>query len=119
MVIPSVISSVQGRKAAAARLAVLIISVQALGLGAGWPQEPTQPRLDEEIAKQEKIYRRRGAEFPGLHHRSRALGLRGGSSHRVLRRARQARQLGPMAGYRRGRGQAILDYYSPKATRLG
>ena len=60
MVIPSVISSVQGRKAAAARLAVLIV-LQALGLGAGWPQEPVQPRIDEEFAKQEKIYRRRGA----------------------------------------------------------
>ena len=64
MVIPSVISSVQGRKAAVARLAVLIIIVQALGLGPVWPQEPAQPRLDEEIAKQEKIFRRRGADFP-------------------------------------------------------
>jgi hypothetical protein len=64
MVIPSVISSVQGRKAAAARLAVLIIIVQALGLGPVWPQEPTQLRLDEEIRKQEKIFRRRGADVP-------------------------------------------------------
>ncbi len=40
MVIPSVISSVQGRKAAAARLAVLIIIVQALGLGPAGHKSP-------------------------------------------------------------------------------
>ena len=61
----SVKSSVKGWKTAAARLAVVIaIVVQALGLGAVWPQEPAEPRLDEEIAKQEKIFQRRGADVP-------------------------------------------------------
>jgi nitroreductase len=27
----------------------MIIVVQSLGLGAGWPQEPVQPRMDEEF----------------------------------------------------------------------
>jgi len=48
----------------AASLAVLIIIVQALGLRAVRPQEPTQPRLDEEIIKQDKIYQSRGADIP-------------------------------------------------------
>ena len=61
----SVTSSGKGWKAAAARLAVVIaIVVPALGLEVGWPQEPAQPRLDEEFTKQEKIYRSRGAEVP-------------------------------------------------------
>ena len=105
MVMRSVNSSVQGRKASAARLAVLIvIVVQALGLGPVWPQEPTQPRLDEEIRQTGKNLPQAGRRCsPRLRHRSGALGLRGASSHRVLRRSRQAWQLGPMAGYRRGR----------------
>ena len=61
----SVKSSVKGWKTAAARLAVLIvIVVQALGLGAVWPQEPAEPQLDKEFDKQEKIYRSRGADVP-------------------------------------------------------
>jgi len=45
-------------------LAVLIV-LHSFGLGAVWPQEPVQPRLEEELAKQEKIYRSRGVEVPG------------------------------------------------------
>ena len=61
----SVKSSVIGGKAAAARGAVVIvIVVQALALEAAWTQEIPQPRTDEEIAKQEKIYRSRGADVP-------------------------------------------------------
>src|SRR5262249_36697261 len=57
--------SVIGRKAAAARGAVVIvIVVQSLGLEAAWTQELPHPRTDEEIAKQEKIYRSRGADVP-------------------------------------------------------
>ena len=117
MVIPSVISSVQGRKAAAARLAVLIIIVQALGLGAGWPQEPVQPRIDEEFAKQEKIYRRRGA---GSYTTNRGLSdyaevLPTGFCDALGRLGSSDRWLDIGAG----EGQAILDYYAPKAMRLG
>ncbi|MGN6731660.1 MAG: hypothetical protein ACTHMB_06760, partial [Candidatus Binatia bacterium] len=58
----SVKSSTQGWNTASALLAVvMIIVVQSLGLRAGWPQEPVQPRLDEEFTKQEKLYQRRGA----------------------------------------------------------
>jgi SAM-dependent methyltransferase len=111
MVIPSVISSVQGRKAAAARLAVLIV-LQALGLGAGWPQEPVQPRIDEEFAKQEKIYRRRGA---GSYTTNRGLSdyaevLPTGFCDALGRLGSSDRWLDIGAG----EGQAILDYYAPQ-----
>ena len=45
------------------RLTVVIV-LQALGLAAGWPQEPAPPRIDQEITKQEEIFRRRGADVP-------------------------------------------------------
>ena len=62
----SVKSSVRGWKAAGARVAVLIvIFLQAQVPGAGWPQEPAPPRIDEEFTKQEKIYSSRGADVPG------------------------------------------------------
>ena len=47
---------------AAARLAVLIVIIQALGLRAGWSQEPVHPRIKKEFLEQEKIYRSRGAD---------------------------------------------------------
>jgi SAM-dependent methyltransferase len=111
MVIPSVISSVQGRKAAAARLAVLIV-LQALGLGAGWPQEPVQPRIDEEFAKQEKIYRRRGA---GSYTTNRGL-----SDYAEVLPAGFCDALGRLGSSDQwldigaGEGQAVLDYYAPQ-----
>ena len=43
---------------AAGLVVVIVIAVQSLG--ADWVQEPVQPRIDQEFAKQEKIYRRRG-----------------------------------------------------------
>ena len=110
MVIPSVVSSVQGRKAAAA-LAVLIV-LQALGLGAGWPQEPVQPRIDEEFAKQEKIYRRRGA---GSYTTNRGL-----SDYAEVLPTGFCDALGKLGSSDRwldigaGEGQAILDYYAPQ-----
>jgi hypothetical protein len=46
----SVKSSVKGWKAAGTGVAVLIVIVlQAQGPGAGWPQEPAPPRIDEEM----------------------------------------------------------------------
>jgi hypothetical protein len=56
-------SSIKKRPAAATGFAVLIV-VLALTTGVGRPQEPAQPRIDEEITKQEKIYRSRGANVP-------------------------------------------------------
>ena len=107
-------SSVRGWKNAVMRLALLIVIVlQAFGPGAGWSQEPAQPRMDEEIAKQGKIYRSRGAAVPGGYVTDRGLSdyagllpsdfcdaLSGlGSSDRWL-------DIGA------GAGQAILDYYA-------
>jgi SAM-dependent methyltransferase len=105
---------VKGRKAAAARLAVLIIIVQALGLGVGWPQEPAQPRLDEEITKQEEIFRRRGADVPRGYITSRGL-----SDYAELLPTSFCDALGGLGSSDRwldigaGAGQAILDYYAP------
>ena len=106
-------SSVIRRKAAAVRRAVLIvIFVQALVPGAGRPQELTQPPIDEEITKQEKIYRSRGPRSyttdRGLSEYAKLLPIgfcdalgRLGSSDRWL-------DIGA------GQGQAILDYYAPE-----
>ena len=90
----------------------LLIVLRALGLGAAWPQEHAPPRIDEEIAKQEKIYRSRGADVPSGYVTGRGLAdyaelLPAGSVTRSV-----GCELGPMAGYRCGRGQAILDYYA-------
>jgi len=109
----SVKSSVKGRKAAGTRLAVLI-ALQALGLGACSLQEPAQPRIDEEIAKQEKIYRSRGADVPGGYVTNRGLSdyaevLSTGFCDALGRLGSSDRWLDIGAG----EGQAILDYYAP------
>ena len=116
MVMRSVKSSVQGWKTAATCLAVLIVIVlQALGLGAVWPQELAPPRLDEEIAKQEKIYRSRGADVPGGYITNRGL-----SDYAELLPAGFCDALGKLGSSDRwldigaGAGQAILDYYAPE-----
>ena len=112
----SVKSSVKGWKTAGARLAVLIVIVlQALGLGAGWPQEPAPPRIDEEIAKQEKIYRSRGADVPSGYITNRGL-----SDYAELLPSGFCDALGRLGSSDRwldigaGAGQAILDYYAPE-----
>jgi hypothetical protein len=112
----SVKSSVKGWKTATACLAVLIvIVVQALGLGAVWPQEPAEPRLDEEIAKQEKIFHRRGADVPGGYVTNRGL-----SDYAELLPTGFCDALGRLGSSDRwldigaGAGQAILDYYAPE-----
>ena len=111
----SVTSSVKGWKTTGTGLAVLIIIVvQALGLGAGWPQEPAQTRIEEEIAKQEKIYRSRGAEVPSGYVTSRAL-----SDYAQLLPTGFCDALGSLGSSDRwldigaGDGQAILDYFAP------
>ena len=112
----SVKSSVKGWKTAATRLAVLIvIVVQALGLGAGWPQEPAEPRIDEEFDKQEKIYRSRGADVPSGYVTNRGL-----SDYAELLPTGFCDALGRLGSSDRwldigaGAGQAILDYYAPE-----
>ena len=100
----------------AARLAVVIIVAIQL-LGAGWVQEPVQPRIDEEIAKQEKIYRRQGARSytanRGLSNYAEVLPT--GFCDALARLGSPDRWLDIGAG----QGQALLDYYAAQddATR--
>jgi len=95
-------------------LAVLIV-LHSFGLGAVWPQEPVQPRLEEELAKQEKIYRSRGVEVPGGYVTGRAL-----SDYLELLPSSFCDALGSLGSSDRwldigaGSGQAILDYYAPQ-----
>ena len=111
----SVKSSVKGWKTAGTGLAVLIVILQVLGLGAGWPQEPAQPRIDEEIAKQEKIYQKPGRRCSQrLHHQ------RGLSDYAELLPTGFCDALGRLGSSDRwldigaGAAQAILDYYAPE-----
>jgi SAM-dependent methyltransferase len=110
----SVKSSVERWKSTGKRLAVLTVMVlQALGPGAGWPQEPAQPRMDEEIGKQEKIYRSRGADVPSGYVTNRRL-----SDYAELLPSGFCDALGRLGSSDRwldigaGDGQAILDYYA-------
>ena len=109
----SVKSSVKGWKTAAARLAVLIVIVlEMLALETGWPQEPAQPRIEEEITKQEKIYRSQGADVPSGYVTGRGL-----SDYAELLPSGFCDALGRLRSSDRwldigaGEGQAILDYY--------
>src|SRR5215475_5366506 len=107
-------SSPKGWKTAGTGLAVLIV-VQAFGAGAGWTQEVPQPRTDEEIAKQEKIYRSRGADVPRGYVTGRTL-----SDYLGLLAAGFCDALGTLGSSDRwldigaGTGQAILDYSAPE-----
>ena len=108
----SVKSSVKRWKTAGTGVAVLIV-LQALGLGAAWPQEPAPPRIDEEIAKQEKIYGSRGADVPSGYVTGRGL-----SDYAELLPTEFCDALGKLGSSDRwldigaGDGQAILDYYA-------
>ena len=109
------ISSIKKRPAAATGFAVLIV-VLALTTGVGRPQEPAQPRIDEEITKQEKIYRSRGANVPRGYVTGRRL-----SDYLELLPSGFCDSLGTLGNSDRwldigaGSGQAILDYYVPQA----
>ena len=109
-------SSGKGWKTAATGPAILIvILLQVLGPGVGWPQEPTPPQIDEEIAKQEKIYRSRGADVPGGYITNRGL-----SDYLELLPSGFCDALGTLGNSDRwldigaGAGQAILDYNAPE-----
>src|SRR5215813_2343964 len=112
----SVKSPAHGWNTAAARRAVVIVVfVQALGLDAAWAQELPHPRVDEEITKQEKIYRSRGADVPRGYVTDRGL-----SGYAELLPTGFCDDLGKLTSSDRwldigaGSGQAILDYYAPK-----
>jgi len=111
IIMSSVKFSAKAWNTTATRLAVLIVIVlQALGLKAGWTQEPVQPRIDEEFAKQEKIYRRRGA---GSYTTNRGL-----SNYAEVLPTGFCDELGRLGNSDRwldigaGAAQAILDYYA-------
>src|ERR687897_456867 len=110
-------SSVPRWQAAAARLAVVIVIIQALGLRAGWSQEPVQPRIKDEFLEQEKIYRSRGADGRRVYTTDRGLAryaerLPSGFCDALGRLGSSDRWLDIGAG----EAQAILDYYAPEGT---
>lgn len=103
--------SAKARKIPTTGFAVVIV-MAVLSLGAGWVQEPLQPRIDDEFAKQEKIYRRRDA---GSYTANRGLSnyaevLPTGFCDALARLGSSDRWLDIGAG----EGQAILDYYAPQ-----
>jgi SAM-dependent methyltransferase len=108
-------SPVKGWQTAGACLAVLIVIIQALGLGAGWSQEPVQPRINEEFLKQEKIYRSRGTDGRRVYTTDRGL-----SRYAERLPSGFCDALGGLGGSDRwldigaGQGQAILDYHAPE-----
>jgi SAM-dependent methyltransferase len=99
----------------AARLAVLIVIIQALGLRAGWSQEVIQAPINEEFLEQEKIYQSRGADGRRIYTTDRGL-----SRYAERLPSSFCEALGRLGGSDRwldigaGQGQAILDYYLPE-----
>ena len=94
---------------------VIVIVVQWFGLEAAWTQKLPQPRIDEEISKQEKIYRSRGADVPRGYVTDRGL-----SGYAELLPTGFCDALGRLGSSDRwldigaGSGEAILDYYARK-----
>jgi hypothetical protein len=112
----SVKSSMIGRKVGAVCHAiVVVIFVQALGLKTARTQELPPPRIDEEITKQEKIYRSQGADVPTGYVTGRGL-----SDYADLLPTGFCDALGKLGSADRwldigaGAAQAMLDYYAPK-----
>ena len=107
--------SVLRRQTVGARLAVLIIIMQLLGLKVGWSQEPVQPRLKKEFLEQEKIYRSRGADGRRVYTTNRGL-----SRYAELLPSGFCDALGRLGSSDQwldigaGQGEAILDYYVPE-----
>jgi SAM-dependent methyltransferase len=110
-------SLLPGWQTAGARVVVLIVIIQALGLRAGWSQEPVQPRISEEFLEQEKIYHSRGADGRRIYTTDRGLSryaerLPSGFCDALGRLGSSDRWLDIGAG----EGHAILDYYAPEGA---
>ena len=92
---------------------LLVVALQALESGTAWPQEAAQTRADDEITKQEKIYRSRGADVPSGYITGRAL-----PEYAELLPSGFGDALGSLGSSDRwldvgaGDGQAVLDYYA-------
>ncbi len=99
-------------RAAGARAASLAALVVALCAGPAWPAESPAPGIGDEFAKQEKIYRSRGAEVPPGYVTDRTL-----KSYQELLSPGfpdALSKLGPgdrWLDVGAGGGRAILDYY--------
>ncbi|HET9802363.1 MAG TPA: hypothetical protein VFP96_03945 [Candidatus Acidoferrum sp.] len=109
----SVKRSMMGGTTAARRAVAIGIFVQALGLETAWTQDLPPPRIDEEITKQEKIYRSRGTDVPTGYVIDRGLSgygesLSTGFCDALAKLGSSDRWLDIGAG----EGQAILDYYA-------
>ena len=107
--------SVPRWQSAAARLAIVIVIIQALGLRAGWSQEPVQPGIKDEFLEQEKIYRSRGADGRRVYTTDRGLAryadrLPSGFCDALAKLGSSDRWLDVGAG----QAEAILDYYLPE-----
>jgi hypothetical protein len=108
-------SSAPRWQTAAARLAVLIIIIQLLGLKFARSQEPVHPPINQEFLEQEKIYRSRGADGRRVYTTDRGL-----SRYGELLPSDFCDALGRLDSSDRwldigaGQGEAILDYYLPE-----
>jgi len=98
------------------RLIALLI---CLGASPAHAADPASPQFAEEIARQEAIYKSRGAEVPDGYVINRSL-----LSYTQALSEAFDRALGMLRPHERwldigaGRGQAILDYYTPKFDML-
>src|ERR1044071_9564203 len=105
--------SVKESNSTAAYLTVAIVIIMQLVAEAGWTQELPPPRVDEEIIKQEKIYRSRGSDVPRGYVTDRGL-----TDYAELLPTGFCEALGGLGSSDRwldigaGSGQAILDYYA-------
>jgi hypothetical protein len=110
-----VMRSVKESNSTAAYLTVAIVIIVQLVAEAGRTQELPPPRIDEEIIKQEKIYRSRGSDVPRGYVTDRGL-----TDYAELLPTGFCEALGGLGSSDRwldigaGSGQAILDYYAPK-----
>ena len=95
-----------------------VIVLQALGVGTARAAEPAQRPIEDELAKQEKIYSSRGADVPSGYITGRGLAdyadlLPSGFCDALGRLRSSDRWLDIGAGD----GQAILDYYAPEDSK--
>ena len=105
--------SVKESNSTAAYLTVAIVIIVQLVAEAGWTQELPPLRIDEEIIKQEKIYRSRGSDVPRGYVTDRGL-----TDYAELLPTGFCEALGGLGSSDRwldigaGSGEAILDYYA-------
>src|SRR3970040_2657977 len=93
---------------------VVALVLQALGLGTSHSEGPGTPKINEELSKQEAIYRSKGKQVPEGYTVDRSLSVYAEGLSSDFDRT--LANLGPKDRWLdigAGRGQAILDYYTP------